>query len=729
MNMPITVDSSSGAITIYTDHSSYQMQVDRYGYLLHLHYGPRTDSCMDKLLTYADVGFSGNPYDAGTDRTYSLDSLPQEYPSQGTGDYRSPMLIVRDHHGTYGCDLRCQGHEITHGKYRLEGLPAVCSESDSDDAESLTVTLENDRTGVTVALLYGVLPHKDIITRSAVVTNCGTEPVTVERLGSASLDFVSGSFDLMTFYGRHAMEHIPERRALAHGETVIGSRRGYSSHQFNPMMILLDHDATETDGNRWAMQFVYSGGFRASAGLDQCGQTRIQMGLADETFSCPLKPGESLTAPEVIMSFSSTGLQTLSHNLHRCIRQHICRGSFRDRVRPLLLNSWETCYFDFTGETLVSLAKEAHDLGIEMLVMDDGWFGKRDDDYRSLGDWYANETKLGCSLSELIRKINEEGLQFGIWMEPEMVSEDSDLYRTHPDWALTIPGEKPVRARYQLVLDLSRREIADAVFESICRVLDQGPVRYLKWDCNRSIAEAYSHGAAAQGRVLYDYMLGLYSILDRLNQRYPDLLIESCSGGGGRFDAGMLYYTPQIWCSDNTDAIDRLLIQYGTSFGYPSSTVGAHVSACPNHITGRTTPLNTRGIVAMSGTFGYELNLTTLSEEEKNEIRRQITDFHRYAGLIQNGLYYRLTDPAHSPVCAWEYISEDRSEALICAVRIPDRGDLPSERIYPRGLKPDAVYTETNTGMSCEAGEMTENGLLLPDSMKEADSILFHFKS
>ena len=726
--MAITVDSLKKVITIHTDHSSYQMQIDRFGYLIHLYYGQRTAELMDHLLVYADRGFSGNPYDAGRDRTYSLDSLPQEYPSQGTGDYRSPMLVVKDSHGTYGCDLRYRSHEIIRGKYSLDGLPAVYSDSGRDDAETLRIVLENKRTGVEVSLLYGVLPHLDIITRAAVVANRGDETFTVERLGSANLDFTAGGFDLMTFYGRHAMERIPERRPLAHGETVIGSRRGFSSHQFNPMMILLDRDTTETEGNCWSMQLVYSGGFRAVAELDQYGQTRMQMGLADEKFSYPLKPGESLTAPEVIMSFSGAGLGPLSHHLHQCIRRHVCRGRHRDRIRPVLINSWEACFFDFTGDMLVELSREARSLGIEMLVMDDGWFGARNDDYRSLGDWYPNEDKLGCSLGELIRRINQEGLKFGIWIEPEMVSEDSDLYRAHPNWALAIPGEKPVRGRYQLVLDLSRREVVDAVYESICRILDQGPVEYLKWDCNRSVAEAYSHSAQDQGRVLYDYMLGLYDILERLNQRYPELLIEGCSGGGGRFDAGMLYYTPQIWCSDNTDAVDRLLIQYGTSFGYPASAIGAHVSACPNYLTGRTTPLRTRAVAAMGGTFGYELRLSALTSAERDEIRRQIADFHRYADLIYSGTYYRLTDPVHNPVCAWEYVSEDKTEALICAV-ILERGDSSSAAaLRLRGLRPESVYTDMITGVKYEADVLTDNGLQLPDTLTDGDSMVYHLK-
>ena len=726
--MAIIADKTNKTFTLHTDHSSYQMQVDRFGYLLHLYYGRRSEGCLDYLLTYADRGFSGNPYDAGMDRTYSLDVLPQEFPVQGSGDYRSTLLSVRDGEGTFGCDLRYRGYTIEKGKYGLKGLPAVYSESAEDEAETLTIELGNERTGLRVMLLYGVLPHRDIITRSAVVTNAGNGTITVERLGSACLDFVGGDFDLIHFYGRHAMERQVCRRPADHGVLSVGSRRGYSSHHYNPFVILCDRDATETAGRCWAMQFVYSGGFRADCERDGYEQTRLTMALAEEKFAYPLAPGESLTAPEVILSFSDTGLETLSHNLHRCLRFHVCRGKYRDRVRPILLNSWEASYFDFSGESLLRLADEARALGVEMLVMDDGWFGARDDDLRALGDWTANEQKLGGSLGDLIAEVNKRGLRFGIWMEPEMVNEDSDLYRAHPDWALMIPGEKPVRSRNQLVLDLSRGDVCEELYTRICAVLDQGNIEYLKWDVNRSIAEAFSHEDKAQGKVLYDYMLGLYGILERLVQRYPDLLIEGCSGGGGRFDAGMLYYTPQIWCSDNTDAVNRLLIQYGSSFGYPSCTVGSHVSACPNHQTGRVTPLSTRGTVAMSGTFGFELDPARLTEEEKREVRRQIDVYRADAELIRSGLYYRLSDPARAAFCAWEHCAEDGSEALVSAVLQEKTGNMTTMYIRPRGLTSGALYCCREDGKNYPADALMDMGFPLPLELGQYESRSWHFE-
>ncbi len=726
--MGIVFDPVKRSYTLHTEHTTYQLQADRFDRLLHLYYGRRSEGCFDYLLSCADRGFSGNPYEAGDERSYSMDALPQEFPVQGDGDFRSPLLIVRDEKGTFGCDLKLRSHSIRPGKYALPGFPAVYAEAEDDGAETLELVLENARLGLRVTLLYGVLPKLDIITRAAIAENRGSGTVTVEKFQSACLDFVSGDYDLVCFHGRHAMERTPERRALRHGASVIGSRRGYSSHQYNPFVILTDRETTETAGRCWAMQFVYSGGFEAEAELDQYGQTRLQMGLAEDKFAYPLRPSETLIAPEVILSFSGTGLETLSHNLHRCLRRHVCRGRYRDAVRPLLLNSWEASYFDFSGDTIRALAREAKELGVELLVMDDGWFGERWDDRHGLGDWTANEKKLGCTLGELITDVNTLGLRFGIWMEPEMVNEDSELYRRHPDWALTIPGEKPVRARCQLVLDLSRPEVCDYLFGSLCSVLDQGKIEYLKWDVNRSISEVYSRAAEDQGRVLYDYMRGLYGVLERLVTRYPELLLEGCSGGGGRFDAGMLYYSPQIWCSDNTDAIDRLTIQYGTSFGYPASTVGAHVSACPNHQTGRITPLATRAAVAMAGTFGFELDPKKLSAGEKAEVRREIAAFHEDAPLVQNGLYYRLSDPTRELCCAWAFVSEDGKRCLLSAVLQSRHGNMPAQYVKLRGLSPCARYRVRETGIVLPADALMDAGLPLPLELGEYESVVWHLE-
>ena len=568
----------------------------------------------------------------------------------------------------------------------------------------------------------------DIVTRAAIIENNGENPVWLERACTASLDFVSGSYDWMTFYGRHAMERNVQRAKTGHGVQMIGSERGMSSHQYKPMVVMLDSETGERSGRCWAMQFVYSGGFAAVAERDQYEQTRLQMGLPVEQFSYPLHPGEQFVLPEVILSFSDEGLSRLSRNLHDCIREHVCRGKYKMHARPVVLNSWEAAYFDLSGDTILGLAREAKDLGIDMIVMDDGWFGNRFDDRRSLGDWSVNETKLGCSLQELITRVNEMGLQFGIWMEPEMISEDSDLYRAHPDWAMVVPGRAPVRARFQLVLDFSRREVTEEIYRRICSVLDQGNIEYLKWDYNRGITDVYSHGTGEQGRVLYDYMLGLYDVLERLHRRYPDLLIEGCAGGGGRFDAGMLYYAPQIWCSDNSDAVNRAFIQYGTSFGYPACTMGAHVSVCPNEQNGRMTPFETRGAVAMGGVLGYELDPAALKEEERAMVVSQIQDYHRYEHLLHEGDYYRLSDPYVDGVCAWELAAKDASEVLMSAVKLELTANAPTVYVRLRALAPGAFYRDTRNGRCYPAGALMDTGLSLPNEPGEYRAYTFHLE-
>ena len=701
--------------TLQTKNTTYQMQVDRYGFLLHLYYGKKTDGCMDYLLTYYDRGFSGNPYDAGEDRTYSMDTLPQEFPCYGNGDFRSTAFAVENADGSMSCDLRYKSHKIFDGKYNLQGLPAVYASE--EEAQTLEILMEDPVTGVKVVLLYGVLPAQDIITRSVCVKNESSGKIYLNKIESASLDFLYGDYELLTFYGRHAMERNVQRVPVVHGTQKIGSVRGTSSHQYNPMMILAEKETTEDKGNCYAMSFVYSGCFQGEVLKDQLNQTRMMLGLQEEAFRYPLETGEMFQAPEVILSYSSEGMNRLSQNLHHCIRQHICRGKYKEEIRPILINSWEAAYFDFTGDTIYELAKAAKEVNIDMLVMDDGWFGKRDDDNSGLGDWFVNEKKLGGTLGNLIKGINDLGVKFGIWIEPEMVSEDSDLYRKHPDWALTVPGRNPVRSRNQLVLDFSRKEVVDEIYDQICKVLDQGNIEYVKWDMNRSLMDVYSSVTRDQGRVLHDYVLGLYDFLERLVQRYPNLLIEGCSGGGGRFDAGMMYYTPQIWCSDNTDAIDRLRIQYGTSFGYPVSVVGSHVSAVPNHQTGRKTPLHTRGVVAMSGTFGYELNLMKLSEEEKQEIREQIAEYKSYAPIIQNGLYYRLSNPTTEEICAWEFVHTDekeQSKVLLNIVMQVIHGNMTVNYVKLQGLEETAIYREEKSGKRYTGAALMYGGMPLP---------------
>ena len=693
--MAIQYNEDKRLFTLTTDHSMYQMKVGSYGYLLHLYYGRpigRTDASY-RIQGY-DRGFSGNPYDADNDRTFSLDTLPREYPCFGNGDYRTEALKVRNSDGSTAADLRYVSHKIYQGKYKIPWLPAVYA--DEAEAESLEILLADPVSGIQAVLYYGVISSLDLITRTVKIINNGAKTAALERVMSLCLDFQDGDFDLLHFYGRHAMERLTERKPLMHGVQSVGSTRGASSHHHNPFIVLCDRKATETQGECYGLSFVYSGDFLAEAEVDQIDQTRFVMGIHPGNFRWNLEAGESFTAPEVMMTYSASGFERMSHNLHRTVRDHICRGMYQHRRRPVLINNWEATYFDFDGEKLLKIAKDAGELGIEMFVMDDGWFGNRDSDLSGLGDWAVNESKLGCSLGEFAEKINEMDMKFGLWFEPEMVSEDSDLYREHPEWCMKIPDRPANRSRYQLILDISRKDCREYMMESIFKILDNANVEYVKWDMNRSISNVYSLELPPdhQGEVLHRYILGLYEMQEALISRYPKLLLENCSGGGGRFDAGMLYYSPQIWCSDNTDAVDRLKIQYGTSFGYPACTMGSHVSVCPNHQTGRTTPLKTRGVVAMGGTFGYELDLNKLTKEEKEEVREQIREYKQRAELVLNGDYYRLTDPfENTKFTAWAVAAADGSETLVSYVKTDTLGNDIPHVIRLRGLREDAVYS------------------------------------
>ena len=727
--MAIIINQESKLITLQTRNTTYQMMVTGLGHLVHLYYGRKLEGDLSYLLTYYDRGFSGNPYDAGCDRTYSMDALPQEYASYGNGDFRSTALQIKNADGTYSVDLRYVSCEVKKGKYQLPQLPASYVEKE-EEAETLEITLEDKVSGCQVTLYYGVMEALDVITRAVRIENKGQEAFYIEKAASMCLDFMGGKFDLIHFHGRHGMERLFERQALSHGDYVIGSRRGTSSHQHNPFFILADSKTTEETGDCYGFSLVYSGNFKGEASLDQYEQTRILLGVSDEFFSYELKPKEAFYAPEVIMSFSSEGFGLLSHHYHQFVRKHICRGPYKEKMRPILINNWEATYFEFTGEKLLQIAKQAADLGVEMLVLDDGWFGKRDDDFSGLGDWFVNEAKLGGKLGDVVQQINELGMKFGIWIEPEMVSEDSELYRKHPDWAFKIPGRNPVRGRHQLVLDFSRKEVVEGILEQLYKVLDTINVAYIKMDMNRHLTDIYSATSdyQNQGMIMYQYVLGVYDFLERLQARYPHLLIEGCSGGGGRFDLGMLYYTPQIWCSDNTDAIERIKIQYGTSFGYPISTVGSHVSAVPNHQTGRTTPFNTRGIVAMSGSFGYELDLNLISPEEKEMVKAQIQTFKNQWDTIHNGRYYRLTSPFEkSYYAAWAFVSENQEKALLNIVTLDTACNPATYYVKMKGLNPKGKYQKVGTNEVYSGAALMHAGLPIPRMKDEYEGIQVEF--
>ena len=699
--MAVYTDRESRVFTLQTKNTTYQMKADDKGVFLHTYYGEKTDNS-DKsyLIRCADRGFSGNPYEVGTfDRSYSLDMLPQEYSCFGTGDYRISALRVRQADGSRAAELRYAGCETRKGKYAIPGLPAAYGAQ--EEADTLEVILKDEACGIEVRLLYGVFEKKDVITRAVRITNRSERPVVLEKAASLCLDWQQGEFDWLTFYGRHAMERNVQRTGIAHGVQSVGSVRGASSHHYNPFAVLCEKGTDETKGLCYGFSFMYSGEFLIEAEKDQADQTRFVCGIHPDDFDWTLNPGESFDTPEVLMSCSAEGFGGMSRNLHDLIRENVCRGEWKHKRRPILINNWEGTYFDFTGDKLVSIAEEAAKLGVELFVMDDGWFGKRDSDNSGLGDWYPNEEKLGCTLKELGERIEALGMKFGIWFEPECISEDSDLYRAHPDWAVQIPGRKPNLSRNQLILDFSREDVQEYIIERLSAVLDSAPISYVKWDFNRSICDKFSANLSAgrQGEMAHRFVLGLYRVLEELLERYPHLLLEGCSGGGGRFDTGMLYYSPQIWCSDDTDAIERLQIQYGTSFAYPVNTMGAHVSAVPNHQTGRVTPIATRACVAMAGTFGYELDVNKMTDEENEAVKRQIQIFKEQYDLISYGDYYRLTDVQKSSCAVWETAAKDGSEALVSAVWQHVQATPAFLNVKVRGLCEDGMYRVMRTAL------------------------------
>lgn len=713
---------------LHTAHSTYEMQADRYGYLLHLYYGARIQGTAEGILTYTDRGFSGNPYDTGMDKTYSLDSLPLEYAFKGSADYRTPAFSMRSADGTTGCDLRYVSHEIRSGKYDLPALPTAYDAGDT--AQTLEIVLEDAVSGIRVRLLYGVFEDADVITRAAIIENHGVTPIILHKVSSLCLDYVYGDYKMLTFYGRHAMERNLEETLLCHGMYSIGSSRGASGHFYNPFAVLAEQTATEDAGACVGMHLVYSGNFLLEAESDGYNQLRVVMGIGTEDFAWNLEPGQSFEAPEALLTFSESGYATLTNRIHRFFRSHILRGPWIHKQRPVLINNWEATYFDFDGDKIEAIAAKAADLGIDLMVLDDGWFGKREADVSGLGDWVVNTAKLKGTMGELAERVTSHDMQFGLWFEPEMVSEDSDLYRAHPDWAFTIPGRRPTRSRYQLVLDFSRQEVVDEIYHQMCEVLDHANISYIKWDMNRNINDIYSAVLPAdrQGEIAHRYILGVYRLLRLLLDRYPDLLIEGCAGGGGRFDAGMLCYEPQIWCSDNTDAIDRCRIQYGTSFGYPTSTMGAHVSAAPNHQTGRMTPFYTRGVVAMAGTFGYELDLGKVSAEEQELVRDQLATFRRDYEITHEGDYYRLADPydTRHELSAWMHVYEDR--AVVSAVSLSSHGNCLMRYLRLKGLDPEAVYEIEERGREYTGSVLMNVGIALTEleGRPEYSAVMFH---
>ena len=726
--MPIVISEQEQLYTLHTNHTTYQLRADPRGFLQHLYYGPRVDHPdFSYLWQNRDRPFSGVPLEAGEDRTVSFDTMPLEYPGFGCGDYRDSCLEVRNPDGSNSVDLRFAGYRILSGKPVLPGLPGTFASE--QEAQTLEITLADRVSGIRAVLLYSVLPNEDVITRSVRIKNTGSSPVMLERVLSCCLDLQNpGDRDLISFPGRHAGERTMERAPLYHGKLRLESTRGATSHHYHSSVILCDRMATETAGDCYAMMFVYSGNFLVETEVDQIGQTRTVMGVNPQNFSWELQPGASFQAPEAVLTYSAEGLEKITHNLHNMINHHIIRGKYAGCQRPILLNSWEAAYFDYDDQKLLEIAKGAADLGTDLFVLDDGWFGKRNSDTTSLGDWNVNEKKIRCGLPALCRAVNDLGLKFGIWIEPEMISEESKLYRAHPDWVYAVPGRHPISSRCQYVLDFSRREVVDYLFGVFSELLSSCNIEYVKWDMNRQLNDVWSCSFPVnrQGEVLHRYVLGVYDLMERMTDAFPNVLLENCSGGGGRFDAGMLYYSPQIWTSDNTDPIERLSIQYGTSFIYPYSCISAHVSASPNHQTQRTTPLKTRGIVAATGSFGYELDPTKLGETEKQEIREQMEDYRKNWEIYSYGTFYRLLpNPIDRRDAAWMMVSEDQRKAIVSYVLKNVTANAPVCYLRLRGLDSDRIYQVSALNLRLSGAALMNGGLPVPELYGDYPAIKF----
>ncbi len=704
--MSIRFDEQTGIFKLDTDKLTYALGVFGPGYLTHLYFGPPVPDTDLRYLLYRGWFDSLSPYAPGVeDPLFSLDINPLEYPANGAGDFRISALSVRNADGNSVTDLRYTGYTVTRGKPALPGLPAAFAAE--DEAETLTLHLEDPVTGVRVQLLYTVFAEAGVLTRSARIENAGAAPVVLERAYSACFDLPTMNFDLVHLWGKWAKENTTARDPLMHGRQGIRSRRGMTGPNHNPFLALAAKDATEDTGEVYGFQLVYSGNFALDLETDTRGCPRVLVGIDPEDFRWLLEPGESFTTPEAVAVFSDQGLGGMSRTFHRFYRNHLMRSPWAKKKRPLLINSWEAAYFDFDGDKLVAFAREAKELGIDLLVMDDGWFGDRFDDHRALGDWQVNEAKLGGTLKQLVDRVNALGVQFGIWYEPEMINPDSDLYRAHPDWAVCAPGREKSLSRHQCVLDMTRRDVRDYLFGEMTRVLSSANIAYIKWDCNRNLSEAASLQLPPerQGEFFHRYVLGVYDLMDRITRAFPHILLENCSSGGGRFDPGMLYFSPQIWGSDNTDPIERLTIQFGASLCYPISAIGAHVSANPR------TGIETRGNVALCGTFGYELDPGKLTPAEKAAVKEQVAAYHRYYDLIHEGDFYRLTAPTEDPfLCDWEFVSPDRSEVLFTRVvmRRPDNFYQPRRL---KGLDPDKFYTDETTGQVYSGALLMHAGL------------------
>ena len=725
--MSVTFNEEKKIFRLDTEKSTYVMGVSPEGFLGHIYYGDRLFMEADNYL----LRMEEPPYTPSVnkrEKSAFLDFFPMEYPTGGIGDYRESCLNIRNAAGNMGCELHYTGHEIYKGKKGLKGLPA--SFATEDEAETLEITLKDADLDLEVVLSYTAFEKENVITRSVRVQNQGKEDLRIEKILSACLDMDNENFSMLSLHGTWARERHIQTGELHYGKQVISSARGESSHQEHPFIALVTNGTEQENGKVYAMHFVYSGNFMAETELCQFDNLRMTMGINPEEFSWLLTPGEEFQAPEVVIAYSGNGLGAMTRSYHDFYRNHLIRSKFKYEKRPILINNWEATYFDFNTDKLLDIAREAKKCGIEMLVMDDGWFGKRNSDNCSLGDWKVNEEKITGGLKHLVDEVNKIGLQFGIWFEPEMISPDSDLYRAHPDWAIQIQGREATQSRNQYVLDLSRPEVRDYAYECVASVLRSANIAYVKWDMNRQLSDLGSSylPKERQQELFHRYVLGVYELQERLVTEFPDLLLENCSGGGARFDPGMLYYSPQIWCSDNTDAVERLMIQEGSALIYPLSVIGAHVSDCPNHSVGRVTPFETRGHVALAGTFGYELDITKIPEEDRALIPEQTATYNKYRHLIQQGEYYRIASyrENHKYDC-WALSSQDKKEVLVTYVQVLGVPNSHSRKVFLRGFDPKVTYRLEGTEETYTGEMLMKGGFLMKDFWGDFKSRLYHF--
>ncbi len=707
---------SSKTFHLFNDEISYIFTVLKNGHLGQLYFGAAIHDREDfsHLIEMTPRAMTACPYDQ--DPAFSLEHLRQEYPVYGTSDFRHPAVEVMQQNGSSISEFVYESHTIASGKPNLPGLPATYVEDDRE-AMTLEVTLRDALTGVTALLRYTIFADYAAIARSVMIANQGEETVHLRRAMSLSLDLPDSDYEWLQLSGCWGRERHIVRRPLTPGLTAVDSLRGSSSHEQNPFVALLRPDAGERQGEVLGLSLIYSGNFQISAQVDAHQNTRLLCGINPFGFDWKLEPGERFQTPEAVLVYSQKGLNDMSQTFHQLYGRRLARGEWRDRPRPILINNWEATYFDFTEDRLIEIATRARDCGVELFVLDDGWFGQRCNDHAGLGDWQANPQRLANGISGLAQRIEGLGMKFGLWFEPEMVNEDSDLYRAHPDWVLRTPGRNACVGRHQLVLDFSRPEVVDNLYQQMSVILGGAKVSYVKWDMNRSITECYSAVLPPdrQGEVFHRYILGVYNLYERLTSRFPHVLFESCASGGARFDPGMLYYAPQCWTSDDSDAVERLKIQYGTSLCYPVSSMGAHVSVSPNHQVMRSTPLHTRANVACFGTFGYELDLNKLTPSELEEVKEQIRFMKEYRSLLQFGTFYRLKSPFEGNETAWMVVSADQKTAIVGWYRVLNQANKDFSRLRLEGLNPDFCYQNSVTGTAHYGDELMRCGLITSD--------------